>query len=214
MDFTFPTGGTITQPYGCTGFALEPKVGDCAHFHQGIDYALPMGTPLPSGANAKVVSAGWNSSGFGNAVVLDIGNGFQVLYGHLASVAVHTGQTITAGTIIGQVGSTGASTGPHTHVQVTQNGQVVDPSTIAGSSGTSGDSLGDTAKNAANNVARLIPGVAGAEDVASALQPVSDAVGKVISVFSSPDTYLRIAMVTVGIVIVFSGLYMIAEERS
>ena len=70
--------------------------------------------------------AGWNG-GYGNCIMIDHGNGYVTLYGHLNYIGVSNGQTVSQGSVIGQVGSTGASTGPHLHFEVLKNGSRIDP---------------------------------------------------------------------------------------
>jgi murein DD-endopeptidase MepM/ murein hydrolase activator NlpD len=94
--------------------------------HYGVDCGAPSGTPIHAMGNATVISAGWNG-GYGNCVVIDLGNGIQALYGHMSSVAVSAGQTVSKGDVVGYVGSTGDSTGPHLHFGVLLNGSYVDP---------------------------------------------------------------------------------------
>lgn len=93
--------------------------------HHGIDYAAPRGTPVAAVADGRVTFAGWRG-GFGNAVEIRHDSVYVTLYGHLsriAAVARHVGARIHQGEIIGRVGSTGLSTGPHLHFQITKNGK-------------------------------------------------------------------------------------------
>jgi len=121
-------GAVVTQPFGCTPYAMEPFDRSCAsgHFHSGIDLAAPMGTPIRAaldGVAHVVVSA----TGYGLHVIVDSGNGLSTLYGHMSSVAVHDGDEVSAGDVIGAVGSTGNSTGPHLHFEVRRDGIAEDP---------------------------------------------------------------------------------------
>lgn len=119
----------VTQGFGCTTVALEPLDAGCPsrHFHSGIDLAAPAGTPVYSvtAGTASVIAA---TTGYGLHVLVDGGNGMVVLYGHLAGAAVESGALVSAGALIGWVGSTGNSTGPHLHFEVRRFGAAVDPS--------------------------------------------------------------------------------------
>ena len=95
--------------------------------HYGLDFAAPSGTPIYATADGVVKVAGFNSDGYGNKVVIDHGFGYQTLYGHMVRVNVNPGQSVVRGSVIGYVGSTGKSTGPHCHYEVIKNGTKVDP---------------------------------------------------------------------------------------
>ena len=94
--------------------------------HPRVDIPASTGTPIRACWSGTVRIAGWQG-GYGNAVVLDHGGGVGTLYGHQSSIAVSVGQTVEAGQVIGFVGSTGNSTGPHLHFEVRLNGEPVDP---------------------------------------------------------------------------------------
>lgn len=129
-----PFQGTVdmTQPFGPTSFVAEPAYDGYSHFHTGMDFGLPVDTSISAAGAGRVVAAGWDSTGYGNRVIIDHGNGVETLYGHLSSVAVTPGQVVQAGQQIGLSGSTGNSTGPHLHFGVQQNGQWVDPAPYLG----------------------------------------------------------------------------------
>lgn len=95
-------------------------------FHTGIDLAAPAGTPIYAAKAGRVEVAGWSSVGYGFHVVLDHG-GLETLYAHMSRIAVRAGQWVEAGQVIGYVGSTGWSTGPHLHFEVRVNGLVKNP---------------------------------------------------------------------------------------
>ncbi|PAQ15073.1 hypothetical protein CD798_08500 [Bacillaceae bacterium SAOS 7] len=99
--------------------------------HNGIDYAAPMGTPIPSQSAGKVSFSGWRG-GYGNAVMVNSAGGYTHLYGHNSKNLVRVGQGVSPGTILGLVGSTGKSTGPHVHYEVRRNGTPVDPNSVGG----------------------------------------------------------------------------------
>jgi len=121
-------GAFVSQPFGCTPYAMEPVDHACpsGHTHTGIDLAVASGTPVHAtldGVAHVVVSA----TGFGLHVILDHGEGLTTLYGHLESVLVMDGDVVNAGDVIGLVGSTGNSTGPHLHFEVRRDGIAEDP---------------------------------------------------------------------------------------
>ncbi len=94
--------------------------------HTGIDIGAGYGAPVHAAATGVVVTAGV-ISGYGNAVVIDHGDGIATLYGHLSRFAVRTGQRVDVGQTVGAVGNTGNSTGPHLHFEVRVRGVPVDP---------------------------------------------------------------------------------------
>ena len=94
--------------------------------HEGIDLGAAYGTPIAAAAAGTVIYAGW-MEGYGNLTVIDHGGGLATAYGHQSRIAVGIGQTVAQGDIIGYVGSTGHSTGPHLHFEVRVNGRAVDP---------------------------------------------------------------------------------------
>jgi murein DD-endopeptidase MepM/ murein hydrolase activator NlpD len=132
--FIWPTQGRITQGYGCTGFRLAPRRGNCRHFHGAIDIAGPAGTPVRASAVGVVAYVGWSPLGHGNRafiVVLGHPGGYETLYGHMLPVRrVRVGQLVTKGTTIGLLGSTGRSTGAHVHWEVSRDFRTLDPRTV------------------------------------------------------------------------------------
>lgn len=127
----WPLVGTITQEFGCTGFFWEPPLGSCAHFHRGIDIAAPLGTPIRAAGPGRVVFAGPNPyDPPPKAYIVIIAHSQNLLtwYAHLTtSIPVRTGQVVSAGQVIGYVGMTGRTTGPHLHWAVEFNGSFVNP---------------------------------------------------------------------------------------
>lgn len=107
------------------GVRRHPISGD-VRLHSGVDLAAPLGTAVYAPTAGYVSAATWNG-GYGLFVVIEHGGGMQTRYGHLSRVAVSSGQYVAAGTVIGYVGSTGNSTGPHLHYEVRLNGQAVNP---------------------------------------------------------------------------------------
>lgn len=106
--------------------------GGAPRVHQGIDFSAPTGTPIFASADGIVVIAS-DQGGYGNCTVIDHGNGLGTLYGHQSRYDVEIGDRVTRGQVIGFVGSTGHSTGPHLHWEVRQFGQPVDPLPFLGS---------------------------------------------------------------------------------
>ncbi|MDP4278706.1 MAG: peptidoglycan DD-metalloendopeptidase family protein [Bacteroidota bacterium] len=95
-------------------------------FHYGMDFTSPTGTHVYATGEGTVILAGWKR-GFGNAIIINHGYNYQTLYGHLSSIKVRVGQRVRRGDIIGGVGSTGKSTGPHLHYEVHYQGKPVNP---------------------------------------------------------------------------------------
>lgn len=114
-----PVIGTITSRFG----AVE-SIRD--HTHKGMDIGAPNGTPIKASASGKVIQSGYYG-GYGKLIILDHGNGVTTYYGHCNSISVNVGDEVTAGDIIGTVGSTGNSTGNHLHFEIRLNGQQVNP---------------------------------------------------------------------------------------
>jgi murein DD-endopeptidase MepM/ murein hydrolase activator NlpD len=123
----------VSQGFGPTSFVFEAGYAGYPHFHTGIDLAVPLGTPVFAAADGVVVQAGpmTDSSGdlvgYGNYVIVEHAGGLQTLYAHLMSWVVQRKQTVKRGQLIGLVGSTGNSTGPHTHFEVRVENTPVDP---------------------------------------------------------------------------------------
>ncbi len=110
-------GGTITSGFG---YRKSPFTGK-REFHAGVDIADQWGSPVKATANGVVKYAG-RDGGLGNAVIINHGHGIQTRYGHLSKIRVKTGQKVKKGQLIGAVGTTGMSTGPHLHYEVRFNG--------------------------------------------------------------------------------------------
>jgi murein DD-endopeptidase MepM/ murein hydrolase activator NlpD len=118
-----------TQGFGCSSLGFYPFDPDFGcNIHDGLDLAAPSGTPLLAAASGTVVTAGWCDCGLGYYVEIDHGDGLHTLYGHMAEQPfVSAGQQVNRGDVIGPVGSTGISTGPHVHFMVRVNGVAQDP---------------------------------------------------------------------------------------
>jgi hypothetical protein len=111
---------------GSFGYRVDPVYKDF-RFHQGLDFTAPAGTPIYATADGVVEIAGFSPDGYGNKVVINHGFGYQTLYGHMVKVNTQVGQKVTRGQVIGYIGSTGKSTGPHCHYEVIKRGVKVDP---------------------------------------------------------------------------------------
>ncbi|MGQ9753671.1 MAG: peptidoglycan DD-metalloendopeptidase family protein [Thermaceae bacterium] len=113
-----------------SGFRITTYFGQRGafqRFHTGIDLAAPLGTPVYAAKSGQVEVAGWSSLGYGLHVLLDHGGGVETLYAHLSRIAVQPGAWVEAGQVIGYVGSTGWSTGPHLHFEVRVEGSPRNP---------------------------------------------------------------------------------------
>lgn len=99
-------------------------------FHPGIDMAASFGTPVYPVMAGRVAQVQKDRSGYGNHVVVSHGGDFETLYAHLSRVLVAVGQEVTGETQLGEVGSTGHSTGPHLHLEIRQNGQPINPRAV------------------------------------------------------------------------------------
>lgn len=113
-SFVWPAYGRLTQPY--------------RWYHKGLDIANSDGGAILAADAGTVMVSGWTNVGYGYHVIVDHGNGFQTLYGHLSSLSVVEGQRVARGATLGQMGSTGRSTGTHLHFEIRTSGGAVDPS--------------------------------------------------------------------------------------
>ena len=107
------------------GYRMHPILGS-VRFHSGIDLARPTGTRVLAATGGVVARTGW-AAGYGLMVTINHGSGIETRYAHLSGVAVSPGQRIATGDLIGLVGSTGRSTGPHLHYEVRRNGRAISP---------------------------------------------------------------------------------------
>jgi murein DD-endopeptidase MepM/ murein hydrolase activator NlpD len=119
----FPYTGDVSSGYGNR---RNPFGGRSGEFHSGIDLKGPIGDPIKATADGEVVNATWKG-GYGICVVLDHGNGYQTYFGHLSGTNVMQGQKVKAGDVIGFLGSTGRSTGPHLHYEIRKDGVDINP---------------------------------------------------------------------------------------
>jgi murein DD-endopeptidase MepM/ murein hydrolase activator NlpD len=121
-DMMWPVNGPITSPYG---YRIHPILG-YRKLHTGIDFGVGYGTPIHAADSGTVIYATW-MGGYGNVIIVDHGRGISTLYAHQSSLAVGVGARVVRGQVVGYVGSTGFSTGPHLHFEVRVNGTPVDP---------------------------------------------------------------------------------------
>lgn len=128
---TTPDAGTVSP----SGAFLWPASGYISQgyswYHKAFDIASRGGGKILAADAGKVVVAGWiDNSGYGNRVIIDHGNGYSTLYAHLSVVRVAVGQSVNKGDVIGDMGSTGRSTGTHLHFEIRQGGQLLNPGTF------------------------------------------------------------------------------------
>jgi murein DD-endopeptidase MepM/ murein hydrolase activator NlpD len=127
----WPMGGTVTQSFGCTGVVFEPPMGNCSHWHNGIDIVAPYGTAVHASGAGRVVYVGWNyADGADPAwiVIIAHSSSLTTWYAHMQSrYVVRAGQIVHAGQTIGYEGNTGHSTGAHLHWMVEFDGNFVNP---------------------------------------------------------------------------------------
>jgi Membrane proteins related to metalloendopeptidases len=108
------------------GYRVDP-IYKTIKMHAGLDFTAPQGTPIYATADGTVKMSGFSDGGYGNHVVINHGYGYETLYGHMVRTKAKKGQKVKRGEVIGYVGSTGKSTGPHCHYEVHKNGQKIDP---------------------------------------------------------------------------------------
>jgi peptidoglycan hydrolase-like protein with peptidoglycan-binding domain len=129
---------TVSNPSGPVSF-LRPVAGPIGdgfgadrgdHLHTGIDFPVPYGTPVGAAGVGTTIFAGYNNGGYGNLVVVQHRLGYTTWYAHLSSIATYDGQEVAGGTVLGYVGSTGNSTGPHLHFEVRRYDTPIDPAPL------------------------------------------------------------------------------------
>jgi murein DD-endopeptidase MepM/ murein hydrolase activator NlpD len=128
--FRMPVAGRITSGFG---ERYHPILG-YERFHAGVDLGAAAGTPIVAAADGRVVSAGW-AGGYGRAVSIAHSGGIETRYGHMSRIAAFAGEQVHRGEVIGYVGSSGLSTGPHLHFEVMKNGRPVNPLSVKTISG-------------------------------------------------------------------------------
>ena len=120
-----PVPGRITSNYG---LRMHPILG-YSRMHRGLDFRAAHGTPIVAAADGRVSRAGW-AGGYGRQVRLSHANGLATSYSHMSRIAVSAGARVRRGQVIGYVGSTGLSTGPHLHYEMYRNGQTINPRSV------------------------------------------------------------------------------------
>ena len=133
-----PVQGRVSSQFGSR---FHPILG-YRRFHAGLDLAAAAGTPIVAAGDGKVVSAGW-AGGYGREVSIAHAGGVQTKYGHMSRIAAYAGEMVRRGQVIGYVGSTGLSTGPHLHFEVTKNGRPVNPQSVKALAGGPGQLQGE-----------------------------------------------------------------------
>jgi murein DD-endopeptidase MepM/ murein hydrolase activator NlpD len=124
----WPMGGTVTQEFGCTGFQLEPPLGNCPHFHAGIDIANNAGTPIRAAGAGKVIFAGPSPYDPSWIVIVAHSEHLVTWYAHVQThIPVHAGQAVAQGDVVAYEGCTGWCTGPHLHWAVQLDGNWTNP---------------------------------------------------------------------------------------
>ena len=127
-----PKPAAVTQPTVGTGTLRTPLYGYVVTqnfwaYHNGVDLAAPIGTPVYAADAGRVIWSGWDNTGYGYMVLIDHGNGYRTRYGHLSWIFPSYGDYVSKGEQIGKVGSTGRSTGPHLHFEVIVSGIARNP---------------------------------------------------------------------------------------
>lgn len=115
----------LTRVASGFGWRTDP-VYHTGRMHEGMDFTAPTGTDVFATGNGRIVSAGWEQ-GYGNSIKIDHGFGYETFYAHLSAIYVMVGHQVVRGEVIGAVGNTGKSTGPHLHYEVHQKGVPVNP---------------------------------------------------------------------------------------
>ena len=108
------------------GYRIDP-IFKVSKLHQGVDFSAKQGTPIYATADGVVRLATYNPGGYGNHVIINHGYGYETLYGHMVRIKARQGQSVKRGEVIGYVGSTGKSTGPHCHYEVHRSGKPINP---------------------------------------------------------------------------------------
>lgn len=189
MAWTWPTVcKTITQPYG------RKNARYVKGYHTGVDIGCANGSPIRAVADGKVTFAGWNGP-YGNQVRQSV-NGGEVWYNHMSRLEVKKGDGLSAGSIIGRLGTTGQSTGPHLHLEVRVNGKDVDPMPYLSGS-------------------KVIP--AGSTDATQVgLNPLDaiKGVGNFFEMLTDPVTWLRVGMFIGGGVLLLMAFVGLAKTKA
>jgi murein DD-endopeptidase MepM/ murein hydrolase activator NlpD len=146
-----PVQGHLTSGFG---ERFHPILG-YERFHAGVDLGAAAGTPIVAAADGRVVSAGW-AGGYGRAVAILHGGGIETKYGHMSRIAAYAGENVRRGDVIGYVGSSGLSTGPHLHFEVMKNGRPVNPLSVKAIAGGPGQLEGQKLVAFHNELRKLL----------------------------------------------------------
>jgi murein DD-endopeptidase MepM/ murein hydrolase activator NlpD len=151
QSMDLPVHGRLTSGFG---ERFHPILG-YERFHAGLDLAAAAGTPIVAAADGRVVRAGW-TGGYGQAVEIAHAGAIETLYGHMSRIAAYSGEVVRRGEVIGYVGSTGLSTGPHLHFQVMKNGRPVNPLSVKAIAGGPGQLEGAQLVQFQNQLRQLL----------------------------------------------------------
>jgi len=119
-----PVEGRLSSNFGTR---VDPKTKKSNSFHSGIDFAAPQGTPVYAAESGTIIRAEFNRNGYGNLIVIQHSENLTTYYGHLHKISVKVGEKVNRRQLIGEVGSTGNSTGPHLHFEVRRGGVALNP---------------------------------------------------------------------------------------
>jgi len=201
--------GSMTSGYGPRS---SPTAG-ASSYHQGIDIAAPYGTPVVAPVNMTIISAG-QSRGFGNLVQGIDDNGYTYQFGHLSQIGASVGQVLSAGNILGAVGSTGISTGNHLHFGIKdKDGNYIDPVAVAKGYLTS---TKNKLKDAAGKAIGAIPGIG------KPIEGVTDALGltgecsllcQIKNWISSTEIFQRIGIGMVALILIAAAFYLFGSNN-
>lgn len=189
MAWTWPTVcKTISQPYG------RKNARYVKGYHTGVDIACANGSPIRAVADGTITFAGWNGA-YGNQVKQSV-NGNEVWYNHMSRIEVKKGDGVSAGSILGRLGTTGQSTGPHLHLELRINGKDVDPMPYLSGS-------------------KVVP--AGSTDATQASLNPLDAIkgiGNFFDLLTDPITWLRVGMFMGGGVLLLMAFVGLAKTKA
>lgn len=127
LEFDTPVPGRRSSDFGSR---IDPVTKKKNAFHSGIDIAAPKGTPVKASESGIVKFAGFHKGGYGNLIIIEHSKGFATYYGHLSKIDAGQNEKIKKGSVIGAVGSTGRSTGPHLHFEIRRGDQAIDPDSL------------------------------------------------------------------------------------
>ncbi len=187
MAWTWPAVcKTISQGYGVKNARYAKG------YHTGLDIACPNGSPIRAATDGRITYAGW-AGAYGNQVKQAVG-GAEIWYNHMQKLAVHAGQNVSAGMIVGWEGTTGNSTGPHLHFEVRVNGKDVNPMPyLTGSAVVPASTTGDQA------ISNLFIAITGLKDF--------------FDMLNDPIVWMRVGMVIGGTVLIIMAAVGIAKTK-